>query len=119
MILPYSSKCGFHAIAAQDIPKFTILCEYVGNVERLGIEKIDNDSVMELLNKVGPDSLVIVPRNSANIGRFFNCVTSGRHANLNTIRCWVKSNLMTNEVRVFIYTSKSIKKGEQMVFDYN
>lgn len=133
VLLPHTSEKGFHAIAAEDIPACTLLCEYLGNVEHLGSEPIDNDSVMELLNlpKTPSKSLVIVPRYHANLGRFFNCSTGSVVPNLNTIRCWLwsvpasakltsaKSELPSKEVRIFIYTARTIKKGEEMVFDYN
>ena len=52
-----------------------------------------NDSVMELLDTGDSEtSLVILPENYANIGRFFNSVNNGvkeslKKQNLRSIRC--------------------------------
>ena len=63
-------------------------------------------------------ALYIIPVNYSNIGRFFNGINnkSLQKPNLRTMRC---KDPETNECRVLIYTSNSIKKGEEMLFDYN
>ena len=111
MIIKYSKSCGFFVTAAQDIASLTLICEYVGEV-RKSSDLIQNDSVMELVS----GSLDVVPVKYANVGRFFNGVGENqlKMANLRTMRCQVNG-----ECRLLIYSSRKIKKGEIMLFDYN
>lgn len=75
---------GYVLRAKGDIPQFTLLCEYAGQVRSQRESSfIDNDSIMQLL--IGTDSdqsLCIVPQTKANLGRFFsginNQTASGR-----------------------------------------
>jgi len=78
VLIKHDSMQGFYVEAAQDLPDLTLLCEYLGEV-RTSRQSLfnSNDSIMELLDTGDADtSLVIIPTKRANLGRFFNSVTS-------------------------------------------
>jgi len=81
--------------AVKDIPKGTIICEYVGQVisKRTAINNnIDNDSLMELFVTNDADtSLLILPKECTNIARFINGINNSdpdakKRANLQSVR---------------------------------
>ncbi len=75
---------------------------------------------MELLDTGDNDtSLVIVPEKHCNIARFFNSVNnslkeSKKRQNVRSIRCQ-----LDGKVTVLLYTSRSVKKGESLLYNYN
>ena len=111
---------GYDVIADKDLPKGLIVCEYVGDVytHRDVLEHSkDNDSIMELkVGKNADESLMIVPREHTNIARFINGINNekGNKPNLSTIRALAQGKSV-----VLLYTSKKIKKGESLIYDYN
>lgn len=75
---------------------------------------------MELLDTGDADtSLVIVPQKHSNIARFFNGInnnqkSSKKKQNLKSIRCQIDGR-----VCVLLYANRNIKKGEQLLYNYN
>ena len=80
-----------------------------------------NDSIMELMCSGNPDSsLVVIPYVWANVARFFNGINNSQvgsktqKQNVRTMRCQVDG-----KATVLLYTKRSIKKGETLLYDYN
>jgi hypothetical protein len=75
---------------------------------------------MELLDTGDSDtSLSIIPEKYSNIGRFFNGINnklleSKKKQNLRSIRCQ-----LDGKVTVLLYTKRPVKKGEQLLYNYN
>lgn len=113
---------GFVVMATLDIPAFTLICEYAGEViqQRRVFFDHDNDSIMELLKAPSSaDSLVIKPEVYSNIARFISGVNnhkleSYRKINVNS----VKLNI-DGEAHIILYAARNIKQGEVLYYDYN
>lgn len=79
-----------------------------------------NDSIMELLDTGDADtSLSILTIKHSNVGRFFNSINksnkeSRKKQNIKSMRC-----IVDGKATVLIYTSRNIKKGENLLYDYN
>eukprot|EP00347_Sterkiella_histriomuscorum_P019555 403341187 len=121
LILKHDQNQGFYVEAAQDLQDLTLLCEYAGEVRTLRQTIFDkNDSIMELLDTGDSDtSLVIAPQKYSNVGRFFNSINksskeSKKKQNIRSIRCQIDG-----KATVMIYTQRNVKKGEQLLYDYN
>ena len=73
---------------------------------------------MNLLETGDADtSLCMLTIKFANVGRFFNSVKSSskkRQQNLRSLRC-----RFNGKITVLLYTSRNVKKGEQLLYDYN
>ena len=70
---------GFIVKAYEDIPKRTLICEYVGEVDYARNKIFDktNDSIMMLLRTTrSKTSLVICPKNYANIAKFISGINN-------------------------------------------
>lgn len=71
---------GYDVKTVKDIPKGTVICEYVGEVisKRIAIHhNTDNDSLMELFVTNDADtSLLIRPQSYTNIARFINGINN-------------------------------------------
>jgi len=69
---------GFIVKAASNIPSYTLLCEYVGEVDFASNRLFDkNDSIMDLLKTPHSNtSLVICPENKGNIARFLSGINN-------------------------------------------
>lgn len=68
---------GYDVKAGKDIPKGTIICEYIGEVitKRQAQHELHNDSLMDLMMGINADSsLVIKPEKYTNMARFINGV---------------------------------------------
>lgn len=148
-IINFLPNQGFFVTAAVELKPYTLICEYLGEVRTSKqTSQMNNDSVMQLLavnEKVSKDmtknnqknlvveqedslrSLDIAPLRYANIGRFFNGINNAElgsktlKQNLCTMRVQVPSKRLPgkNECRVLIFTSRRVRAGEQMLFDYN
>ena len=76
---------------------------------------------MELLCTGDPKtSLNVAPERYSNVARFFNGINNSvagskrKQQNIRTMRCQVDG-----QATVLLYTSKAVRKGEQLRFDYN
>lgn len=109
--------------AAVNLPDLCLLCEYVGEVytDEVLETRPHNDSIMELLCTGDPKtSLNVAPERYSNVARFFNGINNSvagskrKQQNIRTMRCQVDG-----QATVLLYTSKAVRKGEQLRFDYN
>ena len=89
---------GYIVQAAEDIPKYTLIAEYVGEVDYARNRVFDeNDSIMDLLRTTrSSTSLVICPESRGNLARFLsginNYKSKGQHK-INVLQhCFVLSN---------------------------
>lgn len=121
VILKHHPQAGFYVEAAQDMKELTLLCEYAGEVRTCRQMIFDqNDSIMELLDTGDSDnSLVIAPMKFSNVGRYFNsinksCKESKKKQNIKSMRCQIDG-----KATVLIFTKRSVKKGEELLYDYN
>lgn len=117
----HDKNVGFTVEACINIPRHTLIIEYVGEVttvERSG--ETSSDSLMVLLD-TGNDktSLIIDPTKQGNIARFLSGINnrsqfSCRKANIRTRRFE-----LDGKCRVVLFTSKKISCGEKLHYDYN
>ena len=115
-------------IASTYIQKNTLLCEYAGNVITLQeyykkirnkeIEK--NDSIMDLIiTPFSETTLIICPYNCANLGRFFSGVNNKNKISEAKINVGSAKVLIDGSVHILLFTSKNIKEGEILYYNYN
>ena len=105
-------------VADENIADLTLVAEYSGVVTTLRncIQELeDHNDIMDLL-RTGHSysSLVICPNRRGNLGRFISGIKSGSKANLKCARFNIDG-----QVRVLIFASKKIKKGEILCYEYN
>lgn len=114
---------GYDVVADKDIKEKTIICEYIGEVVSLRkcieLEAISkNDSLMELRTGYNSDeTLIIRPEKMTNMARFLNGINntkSSSKANVGTVR-----KLAKGMPTVVLFSLRSIKKGESLLYDYN
>ncbi|XP_029294652.1 histone-lysine N-methyltransferase EHMT1a [Cottoperca gobio] len=110
-----TQKMGWGVRAMQDIPQGTFICEYVGEIiTDAEADKRENDSFLFTLdNKVG-DVHCIDARLFGNIGRFINHLCE---PNLLAVRVFTMHQDLRFP-RIAFFSSRSIKAGEQIGFDY-
>uniref|UniRef100_A0A8C3A3F9 Euchromatic histone-lysine N-methyltransferase 1a n=1 Tax=Cyclopterus lumpus TaxID=8103 RepID=A0A8C3A3F9_CYCLU len=110
-----TQKMGWGVRAMQDIPQGTFICEYVGEIiTDAEADKRENDSFLFTLeNKVG-DVHCIDARLFGNIGRFINHLCE---PNLLAVRVFTMHQDLRFP-RIAFFSSKSIKAGDQIGFDY-
>lgn len=114
---------GYDVKAIKEIPRGTIICEYIGEVisKRTAITtSSDNDSLMELFVTNDADTtLLIRPQINTNIARFINGVNNSdpeawKRINLQSVRLRIEG-----EPRVLLYARRNIQSGESLIYDYN
>ena len=109
--------------ALDDMVTNTLVCEYSGEVS-LARNRLfdDNDSIMDLIHSPTSDtSLVICPEKYGNLARFLsginNCyklLKKRKKQNVFSLRVNIDGS-----VHVLLITSRKIKKGEILYYDYN
>jgi hypothetical protein len=123
VLIEYDDRQGFYCTAATDIPEYTLLAEYCGEVRTEADYHLykHNDSVFELLQTGNQEtSLNVVPERWSNIGRFFSGINNSvkgskkKDQNVRTMRCQMETQAL-----VLLYTNRRIRKGDQLRFDYN
>ncbi|TNV79602.1 hypothetical protein FGO68_gene11366 [Halteria grandinella] len=121
VLIRYEESQGFFVEAAIDLPDLCLICEYLGEVRTARQSLFNaNDSIMELLDTGDSDtSLSIIPEKHSNIGRYFNSINnknvdSRKKQNVRSIRCQ-----LDGKVTVLLYTKRAVKKGEQLLYNYN
>jgi hypothetical protein len=105
-----------------DIPKRSIICEYVGEVvtlrecTALDNEEGKNDSEMDLwVGRNSDEKLIIRPERWTNIARFINGAKDATsNCNVTSMRVCLRGMPM-----VLLISKRDIKKGESLVYDYN
>lgn len=91
---------GFVVQAMEDIPKYTLISEYVGEVDYARNRLYDsNDSIMDLLRTTrSATSLVICPESRGNLARFLSGInnhksTAKNKLNVTILRVFINSNI--------------------------
>lgn len=115
-------KQGLIVNASEDIPMNTLLCEYSGEVTSLRKVFFDesNDSIMELIKAPSSvDSLVIRPQKYANIARFISGVNNHKQESMKKVNVYSAKVNIDGKVRILLYASRNIRKGETLYYDYN
>ncbi|XP_055826972.1 histone-lysine N-methyltransferase ATXR6 isoform X2 [Solanum dulcamara] len=121
LMVVFDPKEGFTVEADVFIRDWTIITEYVGDVDYLkNREADDGDSMMTLLSTNDPSKdLVICPDKRSNIARFINGINNHtldgkKKRNVKCVRFDVNG-----ECRVLLVASRDIRKGERLYYDYN
>ncbi|WMV20765.1 hypothetical protein MTR67_014150 [Solanum verrucosum] len=121
LMVVFDPKEGFTVEADAIIKDWTIITEYVGDVDYLNNREADDgDSMMTLLTTNDPSKdLVICPDKHSNIARFINGINNHTPAgkkkqNLKCVRFDVNG-----ECRVLLVANRDIRKGERLYYDYN
>jgi len=113
---------GFIVRADDDIPGYTLITEYVGDVDYARNRVFDkNDSIMDLLRTPhSTTTLVICPEQRGNLARFLSGINNS-DKNAKRFKQNVKSVRFNVEgrARVFLYAARTIKQGEVLYYDYN
>ena len=101
----------------------TLICEYTGEVS-LARNRLfdDNDSIMDLIHTPTSDtSLVICPEKYGNLARFLSGINNKykvlkkkKNQNVYSLRVNIDGS-----VHILLLSSKRIKKGEILYYDYN
>ncbi|KAL8142467.1 hypothetical protein V2J09_015499 [Rumex salicifolius] len=121
LLVVYDPEEGYTVQADRPIKDWTLITEYVGDVDYLkNRENDDGDSMMTLLCASKPsNSLVICPDKRSNIARFINGINNhtqeGRKKQ--NLKC-VRFNV-NGECRVLLVANRDIRQGERLYYDYN
>jgi len=117
----YDEEKGFTVKALCNMPRHTILTEYVGEVTT--IEKCHesrSDSLMILLDTKDPKtSLIIDPTRTSNIARFFGGVNNKNLMSKRKVNVRTRRFGMDGKSRVALFTARAIEAGESLNYDYN
>lgn len=112
---------GYDVVTDADLPKNSIICEYVGEVVTLReCHELDlagkNDSEMDLwVGRNADEKLIIRPERWTNIARFLNGVKNSSSAyNVVSMRLCYRGMPL-----VLLVSSRDIRKGESLCYDYN
>lgn len=117
----HDENFGFSAKSLSQMPRHTIIGEYLGEITTMTKSSESNsDSLMVLLDTGDPEtSLIIDPTSVGNIARFLSGVNnrslmSKRKANVRTRRFFVDG-----KVHIVLFTSRQVEAGEILNYDYN
>lgn len=121
LMVVFDPKEGFTVEADAIIKDWTIITEYVGDVDYLNNREADDgDSMMTLLTTNDPSKdLVICPDKHSNIARFINGINNHTPAGKKkqNVKC-VRFDV-DGECRVLLVANRDIRKGERLYYDYN
>jgi hypothetical protein len=119
--LVYEQNDGLSVEAMVDIPKHTLISEYVGSVTTIDKSgETSSDCLMVLLDTGNiKTSLVIDPSHSGNIARFLNGVNNSSQHSLRKINVRTLRFVLDGRCRVAMFTSRNVKAGERLYYDYN
>ncbi|XP_004234990.1 histone-lysine N-methyltransferase ATXR6 [Solanum lycopersicum] len=121
LMVVFDPKEGFTVEADAFIKDWTIITEYVGDVDYLNNREADDgDSMMTLLTTNDPSKdLVICPDKHSNIARFINGINNHTRAGKKkqNVKC-VRFDV-DGECRVLLVANRDIRKGERLYYDYN
>ena len=112
---------GFGVFSREAVPKGTPVMEYVGEVVRrpvadrreraaLDASGPNPSTYMFALDERDADSRVVDAARKGNLARFANhsCAPN----------CETKSVVLQNERRVVLFTTRDVKRGEELTYDY-
>ena len=110
--------------AEEDVPGFTLICEYAGEVHPARqseyLFSTTKDSIMELVHaKRSVNSRIIDPDNHGNLARFISGVNNYSEKSLQKQNVRSAKFDIDGRVHVLLYTFRRIKKGEYLYYDYN
>lgn len=111
--LQHNQQYGYHVIAVKNIPKHTLIGEYVGEVfARRTILNKDGKYYFDLIvSQISSDDIIVDGEKYGNITRFIN----NSKTNDNCYPIYANIN---NELRILLVTSRDIWSGEQIFYDY-
>ena len=101
--------------------KNTLICEYAGEVvKENSVKKSKSNFIFSLENRneMHDDRLCIKPLHYANIGAFISGVNQFKQGFQNEINCESDIFNIRNELHVIIFSSKEIKQGDELKYDY-
>ena len=108
---------GKGVFALETIPKFTQICEYIGNVmtnkEIIQNKKDNANDKMILFKNKKKETLVIIPNIHSNIARFINQAPKNGKANVRNIKC-----LIRDKISIILYACEKIEKNDELVYNY-
>lgn len=117
-----TSNLGYDVKAIKNIPRGTIICEYVGEVitKREALNMPSYNDMMELLTTNDADSsLLIWPQKKTNIARFINGVNNSKEEAVKNMNVQTVRLLADGTPRIILYARRDILKGERLNYDYN
>jgi hypothetical protein len=100
------------------IKRFTLLCEYSGEVvdHEKDEQVIQSDALMEYLSSDG-SNFVIFPDKFGNLARFISGVNNKKGKQTQNIKS-IKTKI-DGGIHILLYTSRNIHPGEILYYDYN
>ena len=118
---------GRGVFALADLEPFTLIAEYIGDVmSSYDIEKLwkdgklnedaDNSRMILMETKNPKTTLEIIPINYSNIARFLNSIGKKTVKLQNTKSLWTEAD---GKMLVLLYTTKKVKSGEELLYNYN
>ena len=119
---------GYIVVANTDMQKNTLLCEYAGNVLSLQeyykkypkTKGSKNDSIMDLtITPFCETTLIICPYTCTNLGKFFSGVNNNDKESMKKINVFSVKILIDGSLHILLITSKNIKKGDILYYNYN
>jgi integrase len=106
---------GFVVVATNFIPQFTIISEYVGNVQPHD-PNFNHNSIMKYISD-DKTSYDIIPRTHANLSIFLSG-TEGPNSEFQNVFS-IKRRLFNNIPQIFFIAMKDIEQDEILYYDYN
>jgi len=109
---------GYKVKAVKFIKRFTLLCEYTGEVVDMeGNENVEkSDALMEFYTT--PQSiLVIYPDQVGNLARFISGINNEkgkRNQNVKSMKCDIDGS-----IHIILYTTRNVHPGETLYYNYN
>lgn len=111
-----SSIAGKGLFATANLPSKMIVITYVGTIASTFTANLANDSLFFLgwLSTEPPRELFITPEFGTNAGRYINSSDKRHPPN-----CKAHIGILDNsEIAVYFYTSKTVAKDEELLFNY-
>ena len=107
--------------ATSDIKKNTLIGEYTGIVKIKSncLTEISNNYLFDLTNtSFVNESLVVDAKKYGNITKFINGVNVYDSNSFKNINCNTIHANINDQIHILIYTSKDVKKDDELLFDY-
>ena len=111
---------GYYLRAIDEIPEFTLLCEYSGEVSRnYELHGSSNDSIFNLIETFSPYvNCCINPERYGNVAEYIAGINSENKKLIKENVRALKANI-DGKLHILLYTLKKIKKNEVLYYDYN
>ena len=113
--------------AIMDIQKYTLICEYIGDVftykNFCKQEKLENKNVDSNIDLIitprAETSLIICPYNHSNIARFISGINNSDPNYKKLVNVFSSRVSINSSVHILLIASRNIKKNEILYYDYN